>query len=563
MTIEEDDLIGESTYDDETSDYDRRLIQTYKQLYDVTMENIPDLWIPLEFALSVKTINNIQGCTLPFGGILLGVPGSLKTVVIELFRGLDHTFYSDSFTPKAFVSHNSAVKKEKLKDIDMLPKIKDKFFLAPELAPIFSSEDKDLLQLLGILTRVLDGHGFESDSGAQGHRACKGEYMFTMLGAAVDIPHKVYKHLSALGPKLYFLRLQKIEHNQDYYLKNMKESFQDKIEKIRVALHAYLACFDANPDIIRSADDLPPKIPMNFDKNEELACKHIIQLAQLLGPLRAAVPTWKTEDTQGSSYAYAIPNIEEPSRAITILRNLAAGHALSQGRDYITIEDVPMLIQVVLSTASLERSKIFDLLISNNGYLKTRDVVSLLNTTPPTARRAMTELKAVGLVTLDDDVVQEDESDDKYGRRGLQMTLKQDYKWFLSKAFLKLQKGDTSEVVVEEEEPTADEKEKSPSRITYYDVDDWKEIPPPRSVIQNLVYDYTINKKSIFEGGILTGLRGGGNSFSSPNEPPSTGDNSVRKHVPYWCQSIGLWGCQNCRLKGDRFDMHGGVCRGK
>ncbi|HKR57393.1 MAG TPA: hypothetical protein VJR67_00810, partial [Candidatus Nitrosopolaris sp.] len=105
-----------------------------------------------------------------------------------------------------------------------------------------------------------------------------------------------------------------------------------------------------------------------------MACKHIIQLAQLLGPLRAAVPTWKTEDTQGSSYAYAIPNIEEPSRAITILRNLAAGHALSQGRDHITIEDIPMVIQVVLSTASLERSKIFDLLISNNGYLKTCDV---------------------------------------------------------------------------------------------------------------------------------------------------------------------------------------------
>jgi hypothetical protein len=351
--------------------------------------------------------------------------------------------------------------------------------------------------------QILPQTGFESVSrnslfphpGAQAHRACKGDYMFTMLGAAVDIPHKVYKHLSALGPKLYFLRLKKVEHDQDYYLKNMKVSFQDKIDKIRIALYAYIACFDMNPNIVQSGDDLPTKILMDFDKNEELACKHIIQLAQLLGPLRAAVPTWRTEDTQGSSYAYAIPNIEEPTRAITILHNLAAGHALSRGREHITIEDIRIVIQVVLSTASLERSKIFDLLISNNGYLKTRDVVNLLNTTPPTARRAMTELKAVGLVSLDDDVVAEDESgDNEFGRRGLQMTLKEEFKWFLSKTFLNLKNGDTSRVFQEEEDATMDEKEKSPGRITSYNENDRKENPPPRSTHNNLVYDCIIHK---------------------------------------------------------------------
>ena len=106
----------------------------------------------------------------------------------------------------------------------------------------------------------------------------------------------------------------------------------------------------------------------------------------------------------------------------------------------------------------MERSKIFDLLISNDGYLKTRDVVRLLNTTPPTARRAMTELKAVGLVNLDEDVVPEDEAkENRHGRPGLQMTLKEEYKWFLNEDFLRLRKGDTSRVYEEE-----DKKEKSP-----------------------------------------------------------------------------------------------------
>ena len=54
--------------------------------------------------------------------------------------------------------------------------------------------------------------------------------MFTMIGAAVDIPLKVYKHLSTLGPKLYFLRLPRVEHSEDYYLENMKVNFQGKID---------------------------------------------------------------------------------------------------------------------------------------------------------------------------------------------------------------------------------------------------------------------------------------------------------------------------------------------
>ena len=61
----------------------------------------------------------------------------------------------------------------------------------------------------------------------------------------------------------------------------------------------------------------------------------------LLSHLRGSVPTWDTSHSQGSEYAYGIATIEEPSRAITQLMNLAKGHALSQGRNFITNEDVP------------------------------------------------------------------------------------------------------------------------------------------------------------------------------------------------------------------------------
>ena len=36
--------------------------------------------------------------------------------------------------------------------------------MTPELAPIFSARDDDLLQLIGVMTRVVDGQGYENDS---------------------------------------------------------------------------------------------------------------------------------------------------------------------------------------------------------------------------------------------------------------------------------------------------------------------------------------------------------------------------------------------------------------
>ena len=172
-----------------------KLLERYNHLKEVTLENRPNLWFGLEFALSIKNILNIKGCSLPFAGILLGPPSSLKTLIIECFRGYQNTFYTDNFSPKAFVSHISGKKEKQLRKGDMLPRVKNKFFMTPELAPVFSAREDDLTQLLGILTRVLDGQGYESDTGACGHRGYNEEIMFTWLGAAVDIPYKLHKLL--------------------------------------------------------------------------------------------------------------------------------------------------------------------------------------------------------------------------------------------------------------------------------------------------------------------------------------------------------------------------------
>jgi hypothetical protein len=167
MTIEEDDNKLLNDIDDRKTDevakWREKLKERYEHLRRVVSDNLSNLWPALEFALSVKSILNIRHCNLPFAGIVLAPPSSLKTVNIDLFKGCENVYHTHEFSPRAWVTHNSAINKEKLKDYDMLPKVKNKLFLTPELAPLFAQRDEDLLQSLGILTSILDGHGYGND----------------------------------------------------------------------------------------------------------------------------------------------------------------------------------------------------------------------------------------------------------------------------------------------------------------------------------------------------------------------------------------------------------------
>ena len=95
-------------------DWQIQLNQKLDDLKQTINENFLNLWDSLEFELAIKNILHIKDITLPFAGILLGSPSSMKTLGIELFRNIDNTFYSDNFSAKSFVSHNTSVKRTEL-----------------------------------------------------------------------------------------------------------------------------------------------------------------------------------------------------------------------------------------------------------------------------------------------------------------------------------------------------------------------------------------------------------------------------------------------------------------
>jgi hypothetical protein len=517
------------------------LNEKYDNLMKVIHENLPQLRLQIELQLSVKSILNIKDCTLPLAVIVLGAPSSLKTQGIELLRKWPYTYYTDNFSARSFVSHNTSVTREQLKEIDLLPKIKNKIFLTPELAPTFASKDDDLVQILGIITRVVDGHGYFSNSGAHGGRGYTGQMMFVWIGAAVDIPRKVHKYLATLGPKLYFLRLPKevYDNPEEEYLKQIKGvDFGRKVSTVHDALFDYLKWFELCPFAEVEKSSSLPKIAWNPDKDSEESIKYIIRLGRLLAHLRGSVPTWDTSHSQGSEYAYGIATIEEPSRAITQLMNLAKGHALSQGRNFITNEDVTVVIKVVLSTASIERVAVFDLLLAHGGKLQTPTIIDSLNVTSPTANRTMTEFKAIGLV----------DTENVGSSHVNEITLKPEFNWFLTTEFRDLRDNYKPQKYTETEHDNS-------ARGANNDIVNGDNNGSDGCQSQQEADNFT-----------ATGIKNNsGPSSVSPIYDVPTGDTETLrtgKTIIRCFSGSDWWRCtaEKCRMKGDIYMMRSHIC---
>jgi hypothetical protein len=405
--------------------------------------------------------------------IILGRPAGGKTQVISLLRKWIYAYYTDSFSAKSWITHTTSVKnKDELEAIDMLPSIKNKIFCTPEWEPIFTLREEDLRAILGIITRIADGQGLATNSGVYGRRAYEGIHMFSWIGAAVDVPYLVYKVLGTLGQKLYFFRLPFEESSSYNITQDLGTDFTTKFDAIQSALFDYLKWFEIGPDLkhddrdgILEVEDVTaekdlrykPGVPGNQfkmmrkkkfnlehgktkdtrllkiewdrDRDDSKAKQCIAELAVLLSHLRCDVKTWKEGDDIG--YAPSLP--EHPKRAAEIMFNLAKGHALLYGRNFVTMQDVPIVIKTVLSTAEIERVKVFSLLRANKegAWLSTSKITQSLSISPQTARRKMTEFVAIHLV------------DDEYtgANHERSIKLRPEFKWFLSEEFNQLNGG--------------------------------------------------------------------------------------------------------------------------
>ncbi|MBP6084779.1 hypothetical protein KA517_00880 [Candidatus Gracilibacteria bacterium] len=383
---------------------------------DSLANEFPELAFASEVVASVSAQLLINDVHNPFGLVLVDVPSSGKTITLNFFSGAKNlTYFTDKFSPASFVSHATNVKKEDLQKIDMLPKIKHKVVVVREMATIFGEREEDLRKNMGILTRVMDGEGLQIDSGVHGQRGYSGDYCFMLVAASTPIPPKVWKMMGNLGSRLFFLNIDGREKSeQELVAQNSSSSFKEK-EKICIELTA-----DFLATLFSSAQE---GLTWDKSKDDQLALAIIARAAKLLAALRAPINIWRDHGDGGDNHTTVIK--EMPDRINHLLYNLARGHAACDSRNYITQDDLKVVLAVAYSSAPPQRVKVFKALLKHGGKLSTNLLRGEINCSQPTA---IEEMKALAVLKVayftggyDEDTNQERE-----------ITLHDNFRWFLT-----------------------------------------------------------------------------------------------------------------------------------
>ena len=365
-------------------------IKNLDQLKEIIIRHFPSVWFETKACLSAcatLSLKNLNGCP---SLNLVGNPAGEKTTVLSFFYGQDKIYISDDFTPRAFVSHSANVNADELEDVDLLPKIKNNILLTPELAPLFEAPKDRLVDNFAMLTRVLDGEGLNRDSGVHGHRGYCGDYKFVWLGATTPLRSSVWNIMGKMGNRLFFLSMKdKNRTDNDYLTMFRGQAYEERVQECRGAVRSFLDnLFERNG--IRK---------LEWDaEGDILLLPEIIKYAKFLSKLRASLMTWKGEER--GEYEYSFPIVEEPPRAINSLYNLAKGHALINGRNFLRIEDIEIVRAVCFSSMPHDRYKFLQLLAKHEGKLTTQQIEKELGCSTQTATRTMKIFEILGIVAI-------------------------------------------------------------------------------------------------------------------------------------------------------------------
>jgi 5S rRNA maturation endonuclease (ribonuclease M5) len=391
---------------------------TITQWRDEIRRNFPSLARPAEICLSVEAQLLLNDVVNPFALALVDVPASGKTITLNFFKYPEELAYTtDYFTAAAFVSDATNVRREDLGNVDLLPRIRFKTAIVRELSSILGAKEDDLIKSLGILTRVLDGEGLETDSGVHGRRGYTGDYHFMLLAGTTPIQPRVFKVMGNFGSRLFFLSLRSpdSEENELIALNRGKDRKLKENECRKITENFLRTLWSANPQ----------GVDWDKEKDPDDCLRVIARCARLLASLRGAINVYRFDTTDGEEkLSHSVPVIEKPHRINCLFANLARAHALICGRRSLTSDDLWPVLEITFDSAPPSRAKIFRLLIERGGRLTTTDVVDLLRCSSPTAREEIQVLSVLGIV----DKWNKDEA----GRPNTIITLAESFSWFTS-----------------------------------------------------------------------------------------------------------------------------------
>jgi hypothetical protein len=354
-------------------------------------EHFPALWPAVEGGLSTCATLLLADNVNPVALIYVGPPSAGKTTVVSIFDGAKANgqplcYRSDKFTPASFVSQSAKATRKQLDRVDLLPRIQYKVLLTPELSTIFRGKQDELAERFSTITRVLDGQGLKTDSGTHGQRGYEGDYLFAWLGATTPFDTVVWKVMAQLGSRMFFLVLDAVADptlDELVTANSQLVSYKDGVAACQAAIHRYLAQMFALHGGVRKVQ----RDRWSSDPPEVL--RVIARCAKLLATMRTVY------DSESSVQP------ESPHRANAVLHNLARGHALICGRTTLIENDLPMIVQVTLSSIPRHRRATFLAFVRNSGEpLTVSEVGTAAEVSRHSAEECMKEMEWLGFATF-------------------------------------------------------------------------------------------------------------------------------------------------------------------
>ncbi len=417
----------------------------YQEFRAVVISNFSErVWFMTEACASVIASLMLADLRNPIGLNLVDGPSSEKTTVLSFFYGLqspnvpDIVYKTDNFTSASFVSHAANVKKKDLDKADLLPRIRYKCLVVPELAPTFGVEKDKLLENLSTLTSVFDGSGYWRDGGVHGGRGYRGDYLFAWLGATTPIRPSVWKAMGNLGSRFLFLTAEEKTSHSDEVREAVASILEmapygERVEACRKAVTEffdYLSLVTGGKHFHRSIQwDARAENPAMIDQ--------IGKLASVTARVRSDVSVWFTDGQSSEngrpSTDFTRPVFEKPLRLTAVLYGLARGHAILCGRRSVTEDEMPLIAAVSLSSMPDDRRRVLDLLISRDhddkltplGSVTSTEVREILGYSKHAAHKVLNALDVLDVGDLTGGV----------GPEPLKLTLKPEYGWLTKDEF--------------------------------------------------------------------------------------------------------------------------------
>ncbi len=350
-----------------------------------------ELWQAIKTALGVITSLSLKGRDHCLVLVFEGPSGQGKSITIRVVmsnRASTEKYLHrvDDFTPASFVSHAANRKEKHLKEIDLLPKIRDKVMLTKELAPLFRDDEKEMRQNFARLTSVLDGNGYITASGTHGKRGYDGRYVFNWIGGTTPIPHRTHKVMAQLGNRILFHEIAAEDYTDDNLMDFAKNyGTIDAIEECQKAVNDFIeAHFQKHP--VESVN------PASIQIHDHLL-KELVHYANLIAHGRVEVERNESGDVEAETR-------EAPQRIILLLQTLVRGLALANGRSSVTAEDLDVIRHIAFSSIPCKRRQLLRALLVAGGTLNAAAVEKILGVSRPTALSRMRELAATGIVCL-------------------------------------------------------------------------------------------------------------------------------------------------------------------